>query len=468
MSGNRAAAIHRAYKRFDDGSYLKLLRQLVAIPTESQISTRLPELYRYCSTLAGSILNGLGFKTEVLDNPLVSAGPVMFASRMEDSAKPTVLFYGHGDVVEGVGSEWRAGLDPWQVTVEGDFIYGRGTADNKGQHLIALEALTAVLQERGHLGFNAKVFIETGEEVGSPGIREFLSLHRERCSADVFIGFDGPRQTTTVPEIRLGARGGIAFDLTVKLREGAHHSGHWGGVLADPAFILAHALSTIVSKTGKIQVQGWTPSKIPDSNRQARAGLILDDLPNLHKSDQDWGEPGLTTAEKIFAWTSVVVLACRSGDPDRPTNAVQPEATARIQVRHTVDVSGDNIIPALRRHLDDRGFQSVVIVPVKDPDMFLAARTASDEPWVRVIAESIERTTGRVPNVVPNSSGGNPSKIFMDALGVPVIWIPNSYGGCSQHAPNEHALASLLREGLGMIAGILWDIGEKGDEAVPS
>src|SRR5215470_18272267 len=100
MSGNRAAAIHRAYKRFDDGSYLKLLRQLVAIPTESQISTRLPELYRYCSTLAGSILNGLGFKTEVLDNPLVSAGPVMFASRMEDSAKPTVLFYGHGDVVE--------------------------------------------------------------------------------------------------------------------------------------------------------------------------------------------------------------------------------------------------------------------------------------------------------------------------------------------------------------------------------
>jgi acetylornithine deacetylase/succinyl-diaminopimelate desuccinylase-like protein len=275
----------------------------------------------------------------------------------------------------------------------------------------------------------------------------------------MFIGLDGPRQTTFIPEIKLGARGGIAFDLFVRLRDGAHHSGHWGGVLADPGFILAHALSTIVSKTGKIQVQDWTPSKIPEPVRQACARLLFEDLPNLPKTDQNWGEPGLTKAEKIFAWTSVVILTCQTGDPDRPTNTVQPEARARMQVRHTVDVSGDEIIPALRRHLDDRGFQTVTIEPVKDRDILLAARTEPDEPWVRVIAESIERTTGRVPNIVPNSSGGNPSKFFMDALGVPVIWIPNSYAGCSQHAPNEHALASLLREGLGSMTGILWDVG---------
>lgn len=456
---NRAAAVDRAYKRFDDGSYLELLRQLVAIPTESQISARLPELYRYCTALAGPILDNLGFKTEVLDNPHSGAGPVMLASRMEDPAKPTVLIYGHGDVVRGIDSQWRSGLDPWKITVEGDCIYGRGTADNKGQHLIAIEAMRAVLQERGSLGFNAKVFIETGEEIGSPGIGEFLSLHRERCAANVFIGLDGLRQTTSVPEIRLGARGAVAFDLIVKLREGAHHSGHWGGILADPGFILAHALSTIVSKTGQIQVQDWTPAEIPEPVRQACAGLLFEDLRNLPKSDQNWGEPGLSQAEKIFAWTSVVILAYRTGDPSGPTNSLQPEATARIQVRHTVDVSGDNIIPALRRHLDDRGFQIVAIEPIKDRDMFLAARTEPDEPWVGVIAQSIKRTTGRVPNIVPNSSGGNPSKLFMDTLGVPVIWIPNSYAGCSQHAANEHALAPLLREGLGIMAGILWDIG---------
>lgn len=460
MGGNREGAVARAYRAFDDGTYLARLRELVAVPTESQIAARLPELYRYCGETVGPMLSAMGFETAVLDNPKRGAGPVMLASRIEDTAKPTVLIYGHGDVVRGLDAGWRAGLDPWKVTTESERLYGRGTADNKGQHLIAIEALGAVLQERGALGFNAKVFIETGEEVGSPGIGEFLAQHRERCAADVFIGLDGPRQTTFIPEMRLGARGGMAFDLVVKLREGAHHSGHWGGVLADPGFILAHALATLVNPKGQIQVAGWTPAKIPDSVRAACAAVVFEDLPNLPEPDPDWGEPGLNKAEKIFAWTSVVVLAFRTGHPDAPTNAVQPEARARVQVRHTVDVAAGTIIPALRRHLDERGFATVAIEPITERDVFPASRTDPADPWVRRIARSIERTAGRAPNIVPNSSGGNPSGTFMDALGVPVIWIPNSYAGCSQHAPDEHALAPLLREGLGVMAGIWWDIGD--------
>jgi len=459
MSGHRADAVARAYAGFDDGRYLQLLRRLVAVPTESQVPSRLPELYRYCREAVAPLLADLGFETAVLDNPLSGAGPVMLASRMEQPERPTVLIYGHGDVVRGLDSEWRAGLDPWQVTVDGERLYGRGTADNKGQHLIAIEALRAVLQERGSLGFNAKVLIETGEEVGSPGLGDFLMQHQESCAADVFIGLDGPRQTTSVPELRLGARGGIAFDLLVKLREGAHHSGHWGGVLADPGFILAHALATIVSATGQIQVEGWTPNKIPDAVRRACSALVFEDLPDLPQADPNWGEPGLNKAEKIFAWTSAVVLAYRTGHPDGPTNAVQPEARARLQVRHTVDVDGAGIIPALRQHLDKLGFQAVKIEPVEGRDVFLASRTDPGDPWVHRIASSMEHTTRRSPNIVPNSSGGNPSRLFADALGIPVIWIPNSYAGCNQHAPNEHALAPLLREGLGVMAGIWWDIG---------
>jgi acetylornithine deacetylase/succinyl-diaminopimelate desuccinylase-like protein len=459
MNGHRAGAIGRAHEGFDSGDYLRKLQQLVAVRSESQKPERLPELGRYCREALAPLLSDLGFRTEVLDNPLRGAGPVLLASRLEDPGRPTVLIYGHGDVVHGMDAEWRAGRSPWGVTVEGDRIYGRGTADNKGQHLIAIEALRAVLRERGSLGFNASLIVETGEEVGSPGLADFLAHHREACAADVFVGLDGPRQSTSVPELRLGCRGGVAFDLVVNLREGAHHSGHWGGVLADPGFILAHALSTIVSKTGRIEVEGWTPAQIPDAVRRACAAVEFEELPDLPQADPGWGEPGLSKAEKVFAWTSVVILAYRTGHPDAPANAVQSTAKARVQVRHTVDVPGDAIIPALRRHLDARGFDAVAIEPVKERDRFLASRTDPDDPWVRRIAASMEKTVGRAPNVIPNSSGGNPSQLFKEALGVPVIWIPNSYAGSSQHAPNEHALGSLVREGLGVMAGIWWDIG---------
>jgi len=461
MAASRAGAIARAGRCFDDDTYLAALRRLVAVPTESQMPDSLPALTRYCAETIPDLMAGMGFDHVVLDNPVAGRGPVFLGTRIEDPALPTVLVYGHGDVVRGLAGKWTDGLDPWAVTVRGERWYGRGTVDNKGQHLIAIEALRAVLAERGgRLGFNAKVLVETGEEQGSPGLRELLRQERKRCAADVFIGLDGPRQTTFMPEMKLGARGGVAFDLVVRLRDHAHHSGHWGGVLKDPGFILAHALASIVTPEGRILVDGWTPAAIPPAVRRAIGGLVFEDIPGLPEADAGWGEPGLTKGEKIFGWTSVIVLAQVTGHPDAPTNAVQGEARARLQVRHTADVKGEAIVPALRRHLTARGFADVDVVPVMERDMFGAARTDPNDPWVAMLAQSMTRTTNRAPNVVPNSSGSNPSDMFQEELGLPVIWIPNSYAGCNQHGPDEHALAPLLREGLGLMAGIWWDIGE--------
>lgn len=457
--GDRDGAIARAHGYFDDGRYLASLRRLVAVPTESQMQGSADALRRYCSDALPPEFDGLGFEVTVLENPRTGRGPVLLASRIEDPALPTVLIYGHGDVVRGLPEKWRAGLDPWAVAVEGDRWYGRGTVDNKGQHLIAIQALRAVIEERGYLGFNAKVFVETGEEAGSPGLRDLMKRDAALLAADAFIGLDGPRQATFLPDLKLGARGGVAFDLVVKLREHAAHSGHWGGVLADPGFILAHALSTIVTRQGRILVDGWLPTSVPASVRKACNDLVLEAVPGTPVPDPGWGEPDMSVTERIFAWTSVIVLAFITGHPDAPTNAVQPEARARLQVRHTVDVKGDEIMPALRRHLDAKGFPEVQIVPVMERDMFSASRTDPDDPWVRMVAASMQQTCGRAPNIVPNSSGSNPSDIFMEELGVPVMWIPNSYAGCNQHGPDEHALAPLLREGLGLMAGIWWDIG---------
>ncbi len=465
MTASRSGAIARARSYFRDGSYLDRLRALVAVPTQSFPPNHKPDLERYCRAVLGPMVAGLGFATEVLDNPQPAHGPVLLATRIEDATKPTVLLYGHGDVVRAMPERWRAGLDPWTLTVEGDRIYGRGVVDNKGQHLLAIDALRAVLAERGELGFNVKLMVETGEEAGSPGLRRFIERHRDRCAADVFIALDGPRQSLSVPDVTLGTRAGLAFDLLVDLRQGSHHSGHWGGLLIDPAVVLSYAIASIFSREGRILVPEWLPRDSPPSVREASRNVVVDDLPGAPVPDPGWGEPGLSRTERIYMWTSAIVLASISGQPEAPVNAVSPTARARIQVRHTVDVDGEDIIPGLRRHLDAHGFHNVTIVPVQERDAFPASRTDPDNPWVRLVVRSLAETVGRAPNVIPNIGASGPSEYFKEILGTPVIWIPHSYGGCGQHGPDEHGLGSLFEEGLGLMAGIWWDIGATGRPA---
>ena len=461
MVGTRDAAVARAREGFDDGRFLERLRTLVSVPTESHPPGRRDELERYARDVLGPMVAGMGFTVRLLENPQPQHGPVMLATRIEDPSLPTVLIYGHGDVVRGMPELWRKGLNPWTVTVEGDRLYGRGVVDNKGQHLVAIEALDAVLAERGCLGFNVKLMVETGEEAGSPGLREMLHRDRDLCTADVFIAFDGLRQSTTIPEVTLGTRGGVAMDLVVELREGGFHSGHWGGLLTDPGVLLSHAIASILSLDGRILVPGWTPQNVPDAVRAACAAVVTEPLDGAPRPDPGWGEPGMTSAERIFMWTSVVVLAAITGQPASPVNAVGGSARARIQVRHTVDVPAEGLVPALRAHLDARGLSAVRIEPVTERQQFPASRTDPDDPWVRRTVRSMERTAGRRTNLVPNIGASGPSELFREALGTPVMWIPLSYGGCSQHGPDEHGLGSLFRDGLGLVAGLWWDFGEE-------
>src|SRR3546814_6455314 len=97
------------------------------------------------------------YEWRIFDKPFPGAGPVLLAERIEGDDLPTVLGYGHGDVIRGYDEQWRDGLSPWTIVEEGDRIYGRGTADNKGQHSVHMSALAAVLESRGRLGFNSKL-----------------------------------------------------------------------------------------------------------------------------------------------------------------------------------------------------------------------------------------------------------------------------------------------------------------------
>ena len=194
--------------------------------------------------------------------------------------------------------------------------------------------------------------------------------------------------------------------------------------------------------------------------RAALADAHIDAGEDAPQVDPDWGEASLTPAERVFGWNSFEVLAFRTGNPDRPVNAIPPWAIAYCQLRFVVGTDPDDIVPALRRHLDKHGFPQVVVEPAKDVVMH-ATRLDPENPWAKFAAASIERTVGRRPNMLPNLGGSLPNEVFTDVLGMPTVWVPHSYAACSQHAPNEHLLAPVAREGLRIMAGLFWDLGER-------
>ena len=454
----RDRIVASALRWFDDGHLLAALRPRIARRTESQRGDSRAELIAYLTEEIAPSLAVLGFEWRLIDNP-VHGAPFLFAQRHEGDDLPTILTYAHGDVVHGYDAQWRAGLSPWEIVVENDRWYGRGTADNKGQHTINLAALAQVVEQRDALGFNVKLLMEVGEEIGSPGLRAICERERDALAADVLIASDGPRLSSARPTIFLGSRGAFNFELRVDLREGAHHSGNWGGLIANAGTVLANAIASIVDGRGRIRVPALKPPPIPPSVVRALA-VIEPGEPGGPVIDLDWGEPGLTPAERVFGWNSLEVLAFRTGNPENPVNAIPPRALAHLQLRFVVGCDVATFVPALRAHFDAQGFTAVDVAPARAETMN-ATRLDPEHPWVARVAASIERTTGARPVILPNLGGSLPNDCFADVLGLPTVWIPHSYPGCSQHAPDEHLLSSVAREGLAIMTGLFVDLGSR-------
>jgi acetylornithine deacetylase/succinyl-diaminopimelate desuccinylase-like protein len=453
----RTRAISRAVRHFDSGDYLTDLRRRVSYRTESQEPGALGVLRDYLEKEIASALRRLGCKWRIVDNPAEGAGPVLIAHRHESDSAPTVLTYAHGDVASGQERLWRAGLSPWDIVVEGDRWYGRGTADNKGQHGINLAALEQVQDQRGgRLGFNLKVLVETGEEIGSPGLRELCVRHRDELAADVLIASDGPRVAAARPTVFLGSRGAVEFTLSHHRGDGMHHSGNWGGLLRNPATVVLNAVASIVDGRGRILVDRLRPPAVPKPVRQALADIEVGGNPGDPAIDAGWGEPGLTVAERLVGWNTVEVLATAAGTPDRLANAIPESAWTTCQLRFVVGTDYGDLETTLREHLDSQGLG---MVEVRVGSAVPATRTDPTNGWVSRVVRSLAETTGKRPALLPNLGGTLPNDAFATALGMPTVWIPHSYPACAQHAPNEHLLAPVAREGLQMMAGLFWDLG---------
>lgn len=455
---NQAIASAKAY--FDQGGLLGDLQRRVGFHTESQDPAQSDTQIAYFQQELIPALREMGFSCRLLENPVAPLAPFLLAKRHEADGLPTVLSYGHADVVRGDEAHWRAGLSPWRVCAEGERWYGRGTADNKGQHSINLAALAAVYAKRGgRLGFNCSFLFESGEEISSPGLREICQAESAALQADVFIASDGPRVNADRPTLFLGSRGSVVFELQLILRESGHHSGNWGGALRNPAVVLAHALACLVDAHGVIQVPGLRPPPLEDGVRRALSSLTLAGEENSPAVDANWGEPGLTPLERVIGWNTLEVLALEAGNARKPVNAIPAMAKAVCQLRFVVGTDWQNTRQHIVTQLRQYGLEQVQVRVLSATP---ATRLRLDDPWVEWAMVSMQHSTGKEPALLPNLGGTVPNDAFADILGLPTLWLPHSYPGCSQHAPNEHLLAPVAREALGLMAGIWWDLGEQG------
>ena len=452
----RSLAIGHGCDYFDSGAFRADLARRVAFRTEAG---RAEQLHAYLEQEMVPAARRLGADARILDNPDPAGGPVLIAHRHEADGLPTLLTYGHGDVVHAEEHRWRDGLDPWRVTVEGDRWYGRGAADNKGQHTINLAALEQVLRARGgRLGFNLTILIETSEESGSPGLEQFCAAHSDELAADLLIASDGPRVAADRPTVFLGTRGTAGFTLRVRLRDRSYHSGNWGGALANPATVLAGTLSCLVDGRGRILVPGLRPPPIPPDVREALRDIGVGGSPGDPAVDKDWGEPGLSVAERVHGWNTIEVLSMAAGNPDVPVGAIPGTAHAHCHLRFVPGTDIDALEKNVRAHLDTSGFGAVSIE--RWGTTMRATRTDPANSWVAFALASLERTAGAPPALLPHLGGSLPNAAFAEVLGMPTIWIPHSYPSCAQHAPDEHLLAPLAREALVLMTALLWDLGE--------
>ena len=219
-------------------------------------------------------------------------------------------------------------------------------------------------------------------------------------------------------------------------------------MLANPATILCNAIASLVDGKGRMQLEALKPPPISNRVRAALADVEIKPTEGEPELSENWGEEGLTAAERLYAWNTLECWRCH---PAMATVGERDSGKGRavLQLRFVVGTKYEKVVDAVRVFAGN-GFP---MVEVSGAQRFAASRTDVDSPWVNWTADSIRKTTGKAPAILPNFGGSLPNDVFAEGLGLPTIWVPHSYPGCSQHAPDEHILLPVTEEALAIMAG---------------
>ncbi|MFD1911261.1 M20/M25/M40 family metallo-hydrolase [Halodurantibacterium flavum] len=402
------------------------------------------------------MLAGLGLDVETVE----SAGhPFVVGRYTVDPAKPTVLLYGHYDVQPADPLDlWDS--PPFEPTIRDGRIYGRGIADNKGQHFAQIMAIEAHLAVHGTLPCNLILLLEGEEEIGSPRIAEFIAAHRDRLRADFVVTADGPLHESGRGTLTHGVRGMFAFELRARTAVRDTHSGNYGGVVPNAVWTLVHLLASMKDEGGRITIEGLHDPIVPPSGAEIAAARALPlDLPaymekmGIAQLDAPDDRPFW---DRLMFHPTLTINGLHGGYGGPGSKSVLPcEAVAKCDIRLVEGMTPDQVLACLRAHVE-RHAPGVEVIPQGG---MLPSKTPFDDPWGEVLREAITAARGEAPLVFPSMGGSLPDYVFTKILGVPAYVMPYANADSANHAPNENLRVDLFLQGIRTGAALLDRLG---------
>jgi acetylornithine deacetylase/succinyl-diaminopimelate desuccinylase-like protein len=367
---------------------------------------------------------------------------------------PTVLVYGHYDVQPAEPLElWET--PPFEPTVRDGSVYGRGTADDKGQLWIHVVALRAMLADGGTLPVNVKVIIEGEEESGSEHLDGFVERERERLACDVVLVSDTHMLSAEQPSIVSSLRGMAYCEVTVQGPAVDLHSGIFGGAVRNPAEALANLIASCKDADGRITIPGFYDDVVEPSadEREAMTKIGFDDDEFRRDAgvSATWGESGWSVYEQIGARPTLEINGMWSGYIEPGAKTVLPaSAHAKISMRLVADQDWSRIGDLLERHLqtqakDMPGVERVTVEPLHGGRPVLVDTT---HPAMKAATTALEATFGKPP-VFTREGGSIPVvATFTEQLDAPTVLMGFGLPDDCLHSPNEKFSLDQLHKGV--------------------
>lgn len=336
------------------------LIEFSAIPSISTLSERNPDTRRAAQWVVAK-LNSIGMEHAQLFE--TDRHPVVYADWLHAPGKPTILLYGHYDVQPADPlAEWNT--DPFTPTQRGDNLYARGASDMKAQVLTLIRSVGALLAA-GSLAVNLKFLIEGEEEIGSPSLSKFIPAHASRLQCDYMVSADSGILKPDIPSIVYGLRGLAYFELWVQGPQTDLHSGMFGGVVHNPANVLARLIAGMHDSDGHILLPGFYDDVVTldPAERAVLAATPYTDADVLAAAanpPQLYGERGFSSAERIGARPTLDVNGMLSGFTGEGSKTALPaKSMAKISTRLVPNQDPAKVATQMRAYLAQHAPPSV-------------------------------------------------------------------------------------------------------------